>query len=118
MDDDKPEETNYFLLNAGKIELSCSDFKVKLANSNMGGQIYLIINELVASGRTINCWFRTTEDGSIVNNQSITNPNNQIFVGHDEYKFTHRVESDTDIVDLYFDDVLAYSNLTITNVEE
>ncbi len=87
-------------------------------HTNMGGTSYILfyIHELVEGGKNINCVFEVVDEDTVTNFQTITSPNNKIFVGHDKYTFVHSVVNDVDKVDLYFDNVLAYENLTITPI--
>ena len=116
--DEQTENTNFFLLNASKIKLSCSDFEVKIANSTGdGSRVYLVFKELVEGGnQKFGVWF-LVEDNTIRNAQNITNAQNLIFTNHSKYVFTHQVLNDVDCVDLYFDDVLVYENFTISSIE-
>ena len=114
----EPEkEKGYFELNVDKIKLSCSDFEVTMTDMGGTGYILFYIHELVEGGKNINCVFEVVDEDTVTNFQTITNPNNKIFVGHDKYTFVHSVVNDVDKVDLYFDGVLAYENLTITPIE-
>ncbi len=116
--DDEDEETNYFFLNAGLVKFTCDDFEARLTTSG-GDMVQLIFKELVEQGNpNFWCWFKKGEDDSITNAQSITNPNNKVFVNVTTYSFKHRVENEADVVDLYFDGVLTYPNLTIVEVKE
>lgn len=117
------KETNltFFEENAGKIKLACDDFEARLVvTTESSSMVYVIFKELVEDGNPNNfwCWFEADyESDSMTNITNITNKNNKIFKDHDKYMFTHRVVDDLDIVDLYFDGVLTYSNLNILPIE-
>lgn len=114
------EETDesYFESTIGKVKFVCDDFEARVSSNSSGAYLQLIIKELVADGNTnIQCFFQMVDEDTLTNVQSIGNPKNKVFIGHDEYTFKHSVVNDTDKVDLYFDGVLAYENLSIVNIE-
>ena len=113
-------EGNYFTDNVGKIKIVSTDFEVKVSSASSNNEtIFLIFKELVADGNSnFWCWFEVNADDSITNMQAITSSKNKVFTGHEKYVFKHKVVNNVDLIDLYFDDVLTYQNLTVEEVVE
>ena len=114
IDDHSDNNDNFFFNHVGTLSLSCLDFKVSITSKMGNDYIYLLFNELVDNGNpSFVCLFAMEED-TIYNFQNITNSNNKIFINHDKYVFKHYLDNNVDKVDLYFDGVLTYQDLTIT----
>ena len=120
IEEEKKEELtgNYFIDNAEKLKFSFSDFEARLSYKAGKDQVFIIFKELVEDGNpNFWCYFMMTDESTIENSQTITSSKNKIFTGVSKYEFKHHVENNRDIVDLYFDGVLTYSDLTITVLE-
>lgn len=113
--DDPVGLSNYFVTNSGKIKVVSNDFEVTISNSTGDGRtVFLLFKELVSDGNpNFWCWFEVIDEETITNVSAITNKNNKVFTGHDTYTFKHKVENDIDVVDVYFDNVLTYSNCEV-----
>ena len=119
--DDKDTDGNYFISNSEKLKFSCDDFEISLSYTIGDGQyISLRIKELVAEGNTnINCMFKVTDDNTIENMQTMTNPKNKIFIVSEMgiCKLTHSVVNNQDRVDIVINSTTSYQNLTISEIE-
>lgn len=117
-EEEEEYDKGYFERSAGKYKFTCNDFEVRVSNMTGNAYIQLVFKELVEGGNpNFQCLFQIIDNDTITNVQSITNSKNKVFVGHNKYTFKHSKTGNTDKVDLYFDEVLAYENLTIVSIE-
>ena len=105
--------TGYFYNNL--VTISNSRFSMKIMSLAFGGSaVQVAINELGEGGRqNISTFFDIGDDGeSLTNRQNIVG--NTVFTTGNSYVFRHYINGGQDRIDLFRNDDLFFTNLTIT----